>query len=67
MSLKSVYNILEELSATTKKLEKEKIIEEHKDDDLFKNVVFYAYDPFKRFNVSDLKFKPGKSYTVDSI
>ncbi len=67
MTLKHVYSILEELSATTKKKKKAEIIKKYKDDKEFKRVVYYAYDPFKRFHVTDLSYLPGKSNTVGSI
>ena len=67
MSLKHVLDILNELSATTKTTEKAEIIKKYKNDKEFKRVIYYTYDPFKRFHVTELSYLPGKSNTIDDI
>ena len=45
----SVYNILEELRATSSRLEKEAILKKNEKNDLLKQVVFLALDPYTQF------------------
>ncbi len=56
MSLINVMNIFNELSATTKKKEKADIIKKYISEDNFKEVVFYACDPFKRYKVTKIDY-----------
>lgn len=44
-----IYEILNELSSTSSRLEKEAILKREKDNELLKKVFFLAYDPFTQF------------------
>ena len=57
MSLKPVYNILQKIAEESSTLKKIKIIEENKNNDQFKKVVFYALDYSKVYNISNLEFQ----------
>lgn len=56
MSLKSVYQILQNISNTSKSTEKIKIIKENSNNSEFKRVVFYALDYNKVYNISSVEF-----------
>lgn len=56
MSLKSVLEKLNNISSTTKRLEKEEYIKEYKDDELFIKVVRLAEDPMKLYKTKTIPF-----------
>ena len=53
-TLDNVYEILEMISGTTKRLEKEKIIKENSEKENFKKVVFYALDFSKVYHIASV-------------
>lgn len=46
-----IYKILNELAATSSRLEKEAILKREQDNELLKKVFFLAYDPFTQFYI----------------
>lgn len=48
----SVLQILDEIAATSSKLEKEAILRRNKDNTVLKDVIRYAYDPFVKFQIA---------------
>lgn len=58
MSLKNVYDILQKIAAEPKTTEKIKIIRENSTAENFKNVIFYALDYNKVYNMSYLNYYP---------
>lgn len=58
MSLKSVYDKLDQIASYSGRLDKEATINRYRKDELFKKVIFYALNPFMRFNISTLDFSP---------
>lgn len=68
MSLKNVYEILEKITAESSRLEKEKIIKSNSAAANFKEVIFYALDYNKVYNITNLEeVKNKKKYKVDDI
>ena len=47
----SINKILEEIAATSSKLEKQAILRKHKDNNTLKRVIFLALDPFTQFYI----------------
>ena len=47
--MKTVYEILKQVAATSSRNEKKAILEANKDNPLLKQVIFLAYDPFTLF------------------
>ena len=68
-SLKNVYEILEKITAEPKRLEKEKIIQSNLAAANFKEVVFFALDYTKMYNITQLNevSKGKKKYKVADI
>jgi DNA ligase-1 len=58
MSLKSVYDKIEEIASHSARTDKEAIINRYRKDELFKKSIYYALNPFLRFNIADLLFNP---------
>lgn len=58
MSLKSVYDKLEEIASFSGRLDKEATINRYRKDELFEKVIYYTLNPFMRFNISSLQFSP---------
>jgi hypothetical protein len=54
--------IFEQLAATSSRLEKESILSQHKDDELLKQVIFLALDPFTQFYIR--KIPKYESYVI---
>lgn len=52
--LLDVYNILEDISNTSSRNAKLDIINNNKNDELFKKVVYYAYNPFKVYKTTSV-------------
>ena len=50
----SVYKILEELRATSSRLEKEAILKKNVKNDVLKRVVFLALDPYTQFYIKKI-------------
>lgn len=68
MSLQEVYDILEDINDDSSRLEKEKIIGENINNELFKKVIFYALDPFKMYNTREIDYiENSNNATVESI
>ena len=66
--------IFEQLVLTSSRLEKESILSKHKDDDVLKQVVFLALDPFTQFYVRKIpKYNPNSAagislkFALDSL
>jgi DNA ligase-1 len=58
MSLRSVHDKLEQIASFPGRLDKEATINRYQKDELFQKVVYYALNPFMRFNISSLQFSP---------
>ena len=62
------YPVLKELRDTTSTNEKQVILEKHKDDLLFKKVLYYTYNPLFNFYVKKFKkYKSGILYIEDDM
>lgn len=57
-----ILQILNELAATSSRLEKEAIIKREKDNELLKRVYFLAYDPFTQFYIRKIS-----AYMTDAV
>ena len=63
-----ILQILNELAATSSRLEKEAIIRREKDNTLLKRVYFLAYDPFTQFYIRKIPvYNPAQEYQADSL
>ena len=63
-----ILQILNELAATSSRLEKEAIIRREKDNALLKRVYFLAYDPFTQFYIRKIPvYNPAQEYQADSL
>lgn len=58
MSLKSVYEKLDQIANFNARTDKEATINRYRKDDLFRKSIYYALNPFLRFNIADLNFNP---------
>lgn len=58
MSLKSVYEKIDQIACFSARTDKEATINRYRNDDLFRKCAYYALNPFLRFNISDVKFNP---------
>ena len=57
--------IFEQLAATSSRLEKESILSQHKDNELLKQVIFLALDPFIQFYIRKIpKYKSSSIPTI---
>lgn len=56
MGLECVYDILEEINNVSSRLGKIDVIKKHINNELFKKVVKYAYDPYMKFNVKKIQY-----------
>ena len=63
-----ILQILNELAATSSRLEKEAIIRREKDNVLLKRVYFLAYDPFTQFYQRKIPvYNPAQEHQADSL
>ena len=63
-----ILQILNELAATSSRLEKEAIIRREKDNALLKRVYFLAYDPFTQFYIRKIPvYAPTQEHQADSL
>jgi len=58
MSLKSVHTILEDIAAHSGRLEKEAIINNRRNDEIFTKVIYYMLNPYMTFNMTSIPFAP---------
>ena len=64
----SVYKILEELRATSSRLEKEAILKKNIKNEVLKRVVFLALDPYTQFYQRKIpKYTPAKKNQADTL
>lgn len=64
----SVYKILEELRATSSRLEKEAILKKNVKNEVLKRVVFLALDPYTQFYQRKIpKYTPAKKNQADTL
>lgn len=50
----SIFKILEELSSTSSRTDKEEILLKHKDDELFRAVILAALDPYRNYYIKKI-------------
>ena len=63
-----IYKILQELRATSSRLEKEAILKKNAKNDLLKQVVFLALDPYTQFYQRKIPdYKPAKKNQADTL
>ena len=63
-----ILQILNELAATSSRLEKEAIIRREKDNTLLKRIYFLAYDPFTQFYIRKIPaYNPAQEHQADSL
>jgi len=55
-----VYEILQQIKETSSTNKKQEILKQHKDNDLLKKVLFYAYNPFYQYYVKKYDKLPNK-------
>jgi DNA ligase-1 len=73
MSLKTVYEKIRDIAAYGGTLDKQRRIEEHSKDPLFRKVILYALDPFKKFNTTyvdyivDFDINPQFNFTKEQV
>ena len=48
-----MYRIINELRNTASTNEKKTILERHKDNEIFKKILLYTYDPFRKYGISE--------------
>lgn len=63
-----VYQILDDLSKTSSRLEKEAILHAHSSNKLLKKVFYLAYDPFVQFYIRKIpSYTPAEGYQADTL
>jgi DNA ligase-1 len=58
MSLKHIYEAIQDIAAYSGRIDKENCIEKYKNDPLFKAVVHFAVNPFKKYNMTSVDYIP---------
>jgi ATP-dependent DNA ligase len=56
MSLKKILKKLTDIANESKKTEKARFIKRYSNDGIFRQVVIYAYDPFKRYKTTNVEY-----------